>query len=46
LKENNVPALYGIDTRALTKKIRDKGVLLGKIIFNNENIEIDDPNKR
>ncbi|KAI8075004.1 hypothetical protein BC940DRAFT_229852 [Gongronella butleri] len=33
LKENNVPALYGIDTRALTKKIRSGGVLLGKILF-------------
>ncbi|KAI9321019.1 hypothetical protein BX666DRAFT_2024622 [Dichotomocladium elegans] len=33
LKENNVPALYGIDTRALTKKIRMEGVLLGKILF-------------
>ncbi|KAI8993613.1 hypothetical protein BDB01DRAFT_715931 [Pilobolus umbonatus] len=33
LKENNVPALYGIDTRALTKKIRNQGVLLGKILF-------------
>ncbi|CAG8518924.1 15113_t:CDS:10 [Funneliformis mosseae] len=33
LKENNIPALYGIDTRALTKKIRTKGVLLGKILF-------------
>ncbi|KAI9032580.1 hypothetical protein CLU79DRAFT_153031 [Phycomyces nitens] len=33
LKENNVPALYGIDTRAMTKKIRNQGVLLGKILF-------------
>ncbi|KAI8342161.1 hypothetical protein BC941DRAFT_415556 [Chlamydoabsidia padenii] len=33
LKEYNVPALYGIDTRALTKKIRMNGVLLGKILF-------------
>ncbi|KAG0169580.1 hypothetical protein DFQ28_003555 [Apophysomyces sp. BC1034] len=33
LKEYNVPALYGIDTRALTKKIRNQGVLLGKILF-------------
>jgi len=33
LKENDVPALYGIDTRALTKKIRTQGVLLGKILF-------------
>ncbi|KAG2208301.1 hypothetical protein INT47_006157 [Mucor saturninus] len=33
LKENNVPALYGIDTRAMTKKIRDQGVTLAKILF-------------
>ncbi|KAI8376213.1 uncharacterized protein BYT42DRAFT_378462 [Radiomyces spectabilis] len=33
LKENDVPALYGIDTRALTKKIRKQGVLLAKILF-------------
>ncbi|CAO3645086.1 unnamed protein product [Mucor hiemalis] len=33
LKENNIPALYGIDTRAMTKKIRTQGVLLGKILF-------------
>ncbi|KAI8388557.1 uncharacterized protein BYT42DRAFT_491442 [Radiomyces spectabilis] len=33
LKEQGVPALYGIDTRALTKKIREQGVLLAKILF-------------
>ncbi|KAJ3372469.1 hypothetical protein GGF31_001910 [Allomyces arbusculus] len=33
LKEHKVPALYGIDTRALTKKIRQGGVLLGQIRF-------------
>ncbi|RCI03467.1 hypothetical protein CU098_002366, partial [Rhizopus stolonifer] len=33
LKENKIPALYGIDTRALTKKIRIQGVLLAKILF-------------
>jgi carbamoyl-phosphate synthase/aspartate carbamoyltransferase len=33
LKENDVPALYGIDTRAMTKKIRDQGVTLAKILF-------------
>ncbi|RKO86636.1 carbamoyl-phosphate synthase L chain, ATP binding domain-containing protein [Blyttiomyces helicus] len=33
LKESNVPALYGIDTRLLTKKIRTQGALLGKILF-------------
>ncbi|KAI9358835.1 hypothetical protein BD770DRAFT_69743 [Pilaira anomala] len=33
LKENDIPALYGIDTRAMTKKIRTQGVLLAKILF-------------
>ncbi|KAI8365431.1 hypothetical protein EDC96DRAFT_509691 [Choanephora cucurbitarum] len=33
LKENDVPALYGIDTRAMTKKIREDGVTLAKILF-------------
>ena len=31
LKEEKIPALTGIDTRALTKKLREKGVMLGKI---------------
>ncbi|HLW09004.1 MAG TPA: glutamine-hydrolyzing carbamoyl-phosphate synthase small subunit [Fermentimonas sp.] len=31
LKEENVPGIYGIDTRKLTKIIRDKGSLLGRI---------------
>lgn len=31
LKENKVPALTGIDTRMLTKKLREKGVMLGQI---------------
>ncbi|EPQ29935.1 uncharacterized protein PFL1_02607 [Pseudozyma flocculosa PF-1] len=32
LKENGVPAIYGIDTRALTKRIRTKGSMLGKLL--------------
>ncbi|KAH6904964.1 aspartate carbamoyltransferase [Coprinopsis sp. MPI-PUGE-AT-0042] len=32
LKENDVPALFGIDTRALTKKIREKGSMLGRVL--------------
>ena len=31
LTDNNVPAVYGIDTRALTKKLREMGSLLGRI---------------
>ena len=32
LKEEKIPGIYGIDTRALTKHLRDKGSMLGKII--------------
>ncbi len=32
LKENNIPGITGIDTRALTQKIRKTGTILGKII--------------
>ncbi|KAL8731481.1 MAG: hypothetical protein Q9181_004292 [Wetmoreana brouardii] len=31
LREQGVPAMYGVDTRALTKKIREKGSMLGKL---------------
>jgi carbamoyl-phosphate synthase small subunit len=44
LKENKIPGIYGIDTRALTKLIREKGCMLGKIIINNEICELYDPN--
>jgi carbamoyl-phosphate synthase small subunit len=44
--ENNIPGIYGIDTRELTKKLRKKGSLLGKILYNNEKILFEDPNKR
>ncbi|WAR14414.1 PYR1-like protein [Mya arenaria] len=32
LKEHKIPGIYGIDTRSLTKKIRETGTLLGKVI--------------
>lgn len=31
LKKNNIPGIYGIDTRALTKKLRDQGVMNGRL---------------
>jgi carbamoyl-phosphate synthase small subunit len=31
LTDNNVPAMYGVDTRALTKKLREHGSLLGRL---------------
>lgn len=31
LKEQGVPAMYGVDTRALTKRLRETGSMLGKM---------------
>lgn len=44
LKEENIPGIYGIDTRRLTKILREKGAMLGKIVFENEDIDFYDPN--
>lgn len=38
LKENGVPAICGIDTRALTKKIREKGSMLGRLLLQKQNV--------
>ncbi|KAH8889887.1 carbamoyl-phosphate synth [Thozetella sp. PMI_491] len=32
LKEQGIPAMYGVDTRALTKRIREKGSMLGRML--------------
>ena len=45
LKEHGVPGIYGIDTRELTKKLREHGVMLGKIVVG-EDINFEDPNMR
>ena len=39
LKDNKVPGIYGVDTRHLTKILREKGTMLGKVIFNNQDVE-------
>ncbi len=47
LKEHNIPAISGIDTRALTKKLREQGTMLGKIVIKKEDDPgFDDPMKR
>jgi len=43
-KKENVPLLEIKDTRFLTQKIREKGTMLGKIVFNKD-IQFQDPNK-
>ncbi len=44
LIEHKVPGIFGLDTRALTKKLREKGSMLGKIVADDEHIEFLDPN--
>lgn len=49
LKRHHVPGITGIDTRALTKKLREKGAMLGRIIPKEESgklkADIHDPNR-
>jgi carbamoyl-phosphate synthase small subunit len=45
LHEQGIPALTGVDTRALTKCLREKGSMLGKVIVDEREIEFHDPNK-
>ena len=46
LKEEKIAGIYGIDTRALTKHLRDHGSMLGKIIIEGcGDVEFYDPNK-
>jgi carbamoyl-phosphate synthase small subunit len=45
LTKNNTPGVFGIDTRALTKRIRENGVMLGKIEPEDSSIDFYDPNK-
>jgi carbamoyl-phosphate synthase small subunit len=44
LKQHEVPGIYGIDTRMLTKILREKGTMLGKIIIEGEDVDMYDPN--
>ena len=46
LKSEGVPALEIKDTRILTQKLRDQGVMLGKISLDKKNIKFEDPNLR
>lgn len=44
LTEQSVPGLSGIDTRALTKRLRERGVMLGKLI-GDDDVALRDPNQ-
>lgn len=46
LREHDVPGLAGVDTRAITKILRERGTMLGKLVQECENeIDLFDPNK-
>lgn len=52
LVEQGVPGVYGIDTRALTKRLRDSGSMLGRLVYASpevaakQEVEFEDPNAR
>jgi carbamoyl-phosphate synthase small subunit len=41
-----VPGISGVDTRALTKRLRTQGTMLGKLLCDEQEIAWDDPNQR
>ncbi len=45
LLDHNVPGLYGVDTRMMTKILRDEGTMLGRLLFFTEEKNFYDPNK-
>lgn len=46
LREEKIPGIYDVDTRALTKHLRDKGSMLGKIVVDGcPDVDFYDPNK-
>mmetsp|Transcript_63572 Transcript_63572/g.74453 ORF Transcript_63572/g.74453 Transcript_63572/m.74453 type:complete len:1514 (-) Transcript_63572:435-4976(-) len=53
LEKSGIPAMYGVDTRMLTKKIRSKGTILGRIEIDDgigkampQSLKFENPNSR
>lgn len=46
LIEHKIPAIYDVDTRALTKHLREKGSMKGRIVWNNSPTDFTDPNEQ
>jgi len=46
LKKESVPGLSGVDTRALAKRLRDRGAMLGKVLPSGLDVPFQDPNLR
>ncbi|MBI1969532.1 glutamine-hydrolyzing carbamoyl-phosphate synthase small subunit [Candidatus Woesearchaeota archaeon] len=45
MQEHGIPGMYGVDTRAVTKRLREKGAMLGKMMVNGKDNAFFDPNK-
>lgn len=49
MKEEKIPGIYGVDTRAITQTLRESGTMLGRIVSEIEGSELgdlNDPNER
>ncbi len=45
MKSQNIPGIYGIDTRELTQVLRESGTMLGKIVCAGHDVDWYDPDK-
>ncbi len=49
LEEENIPAIFGVDTRLITRKLREFGSMPGKLIIEDDDethFQFNDPNER
>jgi carbamoyl-phosphate synthase small subunit len=46
MKRQDIPGICNIDTRMLTKKLRNQGMMLGKIVVDDTDLAWEDPNGR
>jgi len=44
LKAEGIPGITGIDTRALTRRLRERGTMMGKILVDGADVPLEDPN--
>jgi carbamoyl-phosphate synthase small subunit len=46
MQRQKIPGICNIDTRMLTKKLRNQGMMLGKIVVDDTDLAWEDPNER
>ena len=45
LHDEGIPCIHGVDTRALTKRLRSRGCMLGKVVIGDQDVPFTDPNR-